>query len=99
MLTASWGSVDAAPVPLRATVAVLPVVELLLIVRVPVNAAAVAGSNWICSVNDWPGVSVTGKLAATMVKPAPVMAAEFTVTADVPVEVRVRVCVFAVLTV
>jgi hypothetical protein len=34
-----------------------------------------------------------------MVKPAPVIAAEFTVTGDVPVDVSVNVCVVAVFTV
>ena len=42
---------------------------------------------------------MTGKLAATIVKPAPVIVAEFTVTGVVPVDVRVKDCVVAVLTV
>src|SRR5271156_2659584 len=41
----------------------------------------------------WLGFKVTGKLPATMVKPVPVMEAELTVTGEVPVEVRVTVCV------
>ena len=44
------------------------------------------------------GFSVTGKLPPIMVKPAPVTAAEFTVTAVVPVDVSVNACVVAVFT-
>ena len=86
------------PVPLRATTAVLPLVELLLIVICPVRAPAVVGSNCSCSVRACVGFSVTGKLPPMMVKPAPVIAAEFTVTGVVPVEVSVNDCVVAVLT-
>jgi hypothetical protein len=98
-LIASWGLGAVVPVPLRGTETVLPVVELLLMMRFPVAAPAVVGLNWSCSVTDWLGARVSGKDSATMVKPAPVMAAEFTVTADVPVDVRVRVNNVAVLTV
>jgi hypothetical protein len=40
---------DGTPVPLRLTVVVVPAEELLLMVRVPAEAAAVVGSN--CTVN------------------------------------------------
>jgi hypothetical protein len=50
------------PVPLRATTAVPPVVELLLTVSFPVAAPVVVGSNWTCNVTDWFAFSVTGKL-------------------------------------
>src|SRR5271170_8500073 len=89
----------AVPVPLRATTAVLPVVELLLIVICPVNAPAVVGSNCSCSVRVCVGFSVTGKLPPTIVKPAPVIAAELTVTGVVPDDVSVNDCVVAVFTV
>jgi hypothetical protein len=89
----------AVPVPLRVTAAVPPVVELLLMVIFPLAAPVVVGSNWTCSVTDWFGFSVTGKLWATIVKPAPVIAVELTVTADVPEEVSVTVIDFAVFTV
>lgn len=79
----------ATPVPLKATVAVLPVVELLLIVRCPVAAPATVGRNCSCKVSDWLGLSVTGKPPAMMVKPAPAIEAEFTVTGEVPDDVRV----------
>jgi hypothetical protein len=45
------------------------------------------------------GFSVTGKLPPTIVKPAPEIAAEFTVTGDVPVDVSVNDCVVEVFTV
>jgi hypothetical protein len=79
----------ATPVPLKATAAVLPLVELLLIVSCPVAAPAAVGRSCSCRVTDWLGLSVTGKLPATMVKPAPAIEAEFTVTAEVPDDVSV----------
>jgi len=89
----------ATPVPLKATAAVLPLVELLLIVNCPVAAPAAVGRNCSCKVTDWLGLSVTGKLPATMVKPAPAIEAEFTVTGDVPVDVSVNDLVVEVFTV
>src|SRR5271163_767054 len=86
------------PVPLRAISAELPLAELLLIVICPVRAPAVVGSNCSCSVRVCVGFSVTGKLPPMIVKPAPVMIAEFTVTGDVPVDVSVNDCVVAVFT-
>jgi hypothetical protein len=77
------------PVPLKATAAVLPLVELLLIVSCPVAVPAAVGRNCSCRVTDWLGLSVIGKLPATMVKPAPVTEAEFTVTAELPDDVSV----------
>jgi hypothetical protein len=55
--------------------------------------------NCTCNVIDWVGFSVTGKLPPTIVKPVPVIAAEFTVRGEVPVDVSVNDCVVAVLTV
>jgi hypothetical protein len=52
----------AVPVPLKARTAVLPVVELLLIVSCPVKAPTVAGLNCTCNVKDCVGFKVTGKL-------------------------------------
>jgi hypothetical protein len=86
-------------VPLRFTTAALPLVELLLIASCPLAAPGDVGSNCTCSVIDWVGFSVTGKLPPTIVKPAPEAATEFTVTGDVPVDVSVNDCVVAVLTV
>jgi hypothetical protein len=86
-------------VPLKPTIAVLPVDELLLIESCPVAAPVAAGPNCTCSVIDCVGFRVTGKLPPTMVKPAPEIAAEFTVTGDVPVDVNVSDCVVEVFTV
>jgi hypothetical protein len=78
------------PVPLRATTAVLPVDELLLIVICPLAAPVDVGRNCTCNATACVGFSVTGRLPPTIVKPAPVMVAEFTVTGDVPVDVSVN---------
>ena len=77
----------------------LLLVELLLIVIWPLAVPADVGLNCTCKVIVWFGVSVTGKLLPTIVKPVPVIAAELTVTGDVPVEVNVNDCVVAVFTV
>ena len=77
----------------------LPVDELLLIVSWPLAVPVVVGSNCTCSVSDCVGFSVAGKLPPTIVKPAPMITAEFTVTGEVPVEVSVSDCVVAVFTV
>lgn len=63
--------------------------ELLLIVRVPVAALADVGANSTSSVTACLGLSVTGKVAPDTVKPAPLIGAELTVTAPVPLEVNV----------
>jgi hypothetical protein len=60
---------------------------------------AAVGKNCTCSVIDCVGFSVTGRLPPTIVKPAPVIAAELTVTGDVPVDVSVNDWVVAVFTV
>jgi hypothetical protein len=87
------------PVPLNDTTAVPPVVELLLMVRLPVADPVAVGLNWTCTVIDWLGFNVAGSVAPTMLKAAPEMDAEFTVTGDVPEEVRVTDCVAEELTV
>jgi hypothetical protein len=78
---------------------VLPLAELLLIASCPLAAPGEAGSNCTCNVVDSVGFRVTGKLPPTMVKPAPVIAVEFIVTGEVPVDVSVSDCVVAVFTV
>jgi hypothetical protein len=50
-LTVNCGVVAAAPVPLRDTVVVLPLAELLLIVRLPVFDPVAVGANFTCSVS------------------------------------------------
>ena len=54
--------------------------------------------NCTCSVIDCAEFSVTGKLSPTIAKPLPVIAAELTVTGDVPVDVSVNDRIIAVLT-
>jgi hypothetical protein len=98
-LSVSCGLDAVVPVPLKATAAVPPVVELLLMVSCPVTAPAAVGSNWTRSANVWFGFSVAGKVPLTIVKPVPEIVSELTVTADVPEEVSVNVCVLAVFTV
>jgi hypothetical protein len=85
-------------VPLRFTTAAFPLAALLLIASCPLAAPGDVGSNCTCSVIDWVGFSVAGKLPPTIVKPAPEIATEFTVTGDVPVDVSVTDCVVAVFT-
>jgi hypothetical protein len=55
--------------------------------------------NCTCSVSDCVGLNVVGRLPPTIAKPVPVIAAEFTVTGDVPVDVSVSDCVVVVFTV
>jgi hypothetical protein len=98
-LSDNFGFAAAAPVPLNDTTAVLPVVELLLIERLPVADPVAVGLNWTCNVVDWPGFSVTGSEAPTRLNAAPLIEAEFTVTGDVPEEVSVTDCVAGELTV
>ena len=62
-------------------------------------APAAVGKNCTCNVIDCVGFNVVGKLPPTIVKPAPLIAAEFTVTGEVPVDVNVNDCVVAVFTV
>ena len=56
------------------------------------------GSNCSCNVRVCVGLRVTGKLPPIIVNPVPVIVAELTVTALVPVDVKVRVCVVGVFT-
>jgi hypothetical protein len=86
-------------VPLRFTTAAFPLIELLLIASWPLAAPGDVGSNCTCSVIDWVGFSVAGKLPPRIAKPAPEIAAEFTVTGDVPVDVNVTDCIVDVFTV
>lgn len=87
------------PVPLRATVAVEFDEELLLMVNWPVVEPTTDGSN--VSVTDivCPGFSLAGRLTGETAKPLPDTATEFTVTAAVPLEVNVSVCVVVEFTI
>ena len=66
-----------------------------MIVSCPIRAPAVAGLNCTWRVRVCDGFSVTGRLCA-IENPAPLMVAEFTVTGEVPLEVKIRDCVVAV---
>ena len=98
-LTANCGLVAVVLVPLKITTVVAPVEDLLLIVIWPLAAPALVGSNCTWSVSDCVGFRVAGRLFPMIVNPAPVIAAEFTVTGDVPVDVNVNDCVVGVFTV
>jgi hypothetical protein len=98
-LTVNCGLGAAALVPLKATTAVEPVDESLLIMICPLAAPVDVGRNCTCNVTACSGFSVTGTLPLTIVKPAPVIVAELTVTGAVPVDVNVNDCVVAVFTV
>jgi hypothetical protein len=86
------------PVPLRGTVSVGFVDELLLIVSCPVAAPTADGLNVSVTVIAWPGFNVAGRLGEEAEKPLPVAVTEFTVTAALPLEVSVTVCVVGVFT-
>ena len=90
-LTVSCGLGTATLVPLSTIVVVPPVDELLLMINSPFATPVVIGLNWTCSVSDWFGLSVAGRLPPTKAKPVPLIAAEFTVTGAVPVELKVSV--------
>jgi hypothetical protein len=98
-LSVNIGVAAAIPVPVRATATVLPLAELLLILSCPEAAPAALGRNCSCRVTDWFGLNVIGKLFAAREKPAPVIEAEFTVTAELPDEVSVSEAVAAEFTV
>jgi hypothetical protein len=76
-------------VPVSAIVVGVLVEELLERVNWPVAAAAVVGSKPMLSVAVWPGVRVSGKVAPEIEKPVPVRDTALTVTAPVPIDVRV----------
>ena len=81
------------PVPLRLTVAVGFVDELLVMVNLPVTALVFAGLNCTVSVTACFGLSVTGKLAPETVKSVPDIVAALIVSETVPLEVSVTDCV------
>ena len=70
-----------------------PLVELLLIVRVPAADPLAVGANCTDRVSDCPGFNVAGRLAPTRENPVPETDAEFTVTAAEPDDVSVNDCV------
>ena len=79
--------------PLKLTEVVGFVDDVLLIVSAPVTAPDAVGANFTVSVNVCFGFNVTGKVDPDTVKPVPVIVAELTFTAAVPLDVSVTVCV------
>jgi hypothetical protein len=86
------------PVPFKGTVRDGFVDELLLMVNWPVAEPTTEGSNVRVTDNVCPGFRVAGRLTGETEKPLPVAVTEFTVTAAVPLEVSVTVCVVGVFT-
>jgi len=86
------------PLPVRLITVEAPLDELLVKVSEPVSAPADVGSNCTVSVAVEFGLIVSGKVAPEKVKPDPAAVAALMVTATVPVEDRVTVCVVAVFT-
>jgi hypothetical protein len=82
-----------APVPLRFTVLVLPVDELVEIVRVPLAAPATVGLKLTWSVMDWPGFSVAGNVGPDIENPPPTTLTELTVNIAFPEDVSVSALV------
>jgi hypothetical protein len=79
------------PVPVRGTVTVEFVDDVLLMVICPVAEPTAVGSKVSVTVTVCPGLSLAGRLTGEAEKPVPVTARELTVTAAVPLEVRVTV--------
>ncbi len=86
------------PVPVSGTVTVELVDDVLLTVICPVAEPTADGSKVSVTVSVCPGLSVAGRLAAEAEKPVPVTAMELTVTAAVPLEVKVTVCAVGLFT-
>jgi hypothetical protein len=86
------------PVPLRPTIVDVPLVELLVSVSCPVKTPAAVGSNCTVNVALCMEFRVSGKLRPEMLKPVPATVAALTVTDELPVDVRVSVCVAGVFT-
>ena len=83
------------PLPVSPTLLRFPSAESLVKSSSPVADPVVVGSNCRVSVAVWLGFRVSGKLAPEAAKPVPDIADALTVTAVVPVEDSVSVCVVA----
>ena len=69
--------------------------EVLEMTSWPDKLPTVAGSNVRVRLNVWPGLSFAGRLTEDAEKPVPLTLMELTVTAAVPLDVSVTVCVVA----
>jgi hypothetical protein len=77
------------PVPDSATEVEDPDDELLLIVTLPLTDPVTVGLNVTFMVALWPGFKVSGVVIPETEKPVPETETPLTVTAEVPVELRV----------
>jgi hypothetical protein len=82
-----------APVPLRSTVIVPPVEELVEIVMAPLAAPVTVGSKLTWSGMDWPGFRVAGNVGPDIENPPPTTLTELTVNIALPEDVSVSVLV------
>jgi len=67
--------------------------EVLEIDSWPDALPTTVGLNVSVTLSVWPGLSLAGRVTADAEKPLPLTLMELTVTAAVPVDVRVMVCV------
>lgn len=86
------------PVPLSPTVTVEFDDELLVMVNCPDAEPVAVGLNTRVMFRLWPGFSVAGRLTAEDEKPLPVTETALTMTAAVPLDVSVTVCVVELFT-
>jgi hypothetical protein len=89
LLKVSTGSGEA-PVPLRLTVLVLPLEELLEMLSVPLVALSTVGWKLTWTVIDWPGDKLAGKVGELRENPVPVMESELILAGTVPVDFTVK---------
>jgi len=88
-LKVSTGLVALAPVPLRLTVIVEPVEELLAMEREPVSVPATLGSKVTWTLAVWPGDRVSGRAGPATSNPVPATVRALTVTDADPVDCKV----------
>jgi hypothetical protein len=85
--------VEEVPVPVKGTVHVAPVVQLVANVRLPLTVPAVFGPNVTGIASDWPGERLSGSATVPIEKPLPESDRELSDAALFPDEVAVRVIV------
>lgn len=83
-------SLDCVPVPMRLTVVVLPVDELLEMVMAPLAALADVGVKSTWHVIGLPGDKVAGKCGQVMENSAPVRETELMLSGWVPIDVMIK---------
>ena len=85
-LSVNCGVDSTNPIPLRLTVAALPVDELLEMVMVPLASPATVGSKLTSRFNVCPGFSVAGSVTFDTENAVPVTVTEMIETGELPVE-------------